>query len=466
MIDLDEKLIKSPHVRSLCGGNSVIVWHSLFGRPQIVPTETLGFIDLFSEPSTMRTQLGDNLTDEDINVLAELLRCRFLIPEHFDERKFLASKMMERESEIANGSLIDNLSLIMSEECNFRCDYCIHFKNLETSSRADSRVKFMRFETAKEAIDGFLKILRDNGKHVAEINFGGGEPLLAWPVIKKVLEYCDMSYGSAFSFKFSINTNASLITPAIAEMLKKYHFEISSSLDGLQKGNDKVRSMKLGGDTFSEIVGGFENLQQVGYPLKGFSVTVTENNFGDIDESIIDWAMNRGINEVRVDIDVVDTVSIPVEEIVAKLMHIRRYAKERGIDVPGFWSRPAENLNESVLDNNVAFCGAARGNSMCVSPSGDIYGCGYSTTKLDHLSEISAFHAPGKAYARFVKEHFAGSIKMCKGCIIEGQCIGGCNITREFASAVGNNKLEPMCNLYRRMTEELLLEQLHDVEVL
>lgn len=168
------------------------------------------------------------------------------------------------------------------------------------------------------------------------------------------------------------------------------------------------------------------------------------------------------MKNVRIDLDVINMVEIPIEEIVVKLMRIRRYAVARGVDVPGFWSRPVENLNESTLESRIAFCGAVRGNSICVGPSGSIYGCGYSTTQLGSLSEIQSFYTSGAAYYRFVRDHFIGAMEMCKGCMIEGQRGGGCNITQEFARVVKTVKIERMCNFYRRMTQEILMEQLRE----
>ena len=51
---------------------------------------------------------------------------------------------------------------------------------------------------------------------------------------------------------------------------------------------------------------------------------------------------------------------------------------------------------------------------------------------------------------------------MCKGCMIEGQCGGGCNITQEFARATRTAKIERMCGFYCRMTQEILREQLRE----
>ena len=454
---------KSPFTQVVRDGDSAVIWHSLFGYPKVVPVETLEFLESFSEPTAIHSRLGDKLTEKDREAIEELLRCYFLVPEDFNDRVFLEEQMREREKEIFSGSLIDYLELIMSEACNFRCTYCIHFNNLETSDRINNPKKFMRYDTAKETVDRYLEILRGHGKRVAEINFGGGEPLLAWPVIKQVLEYCRVAYGLEFEFHFSINTNASLITPEVAAMLKEYQVEIASSLDGLREGNDRVRLTKSGGGTFFQIMRGFDALTQAGYPLDGIAVTVTEKNFHELDESIVDWAVARGMKNVRIDIDVVGMVEVSVEDVVTKLMRIRRYAAAQGVDVPGFWSRPAENLNESTLESRVAFCGAVRGNSICVGPFGNIYGCGYSTTQLGSLSEIQSFHAPGTAYHRFVRDHLTGVMEMCKGCMIEGQCGGGCNITQEFARATKTAKIERMCDFYRRMTQEILREQLREV---
>ena len=81
--------------------------------------------------------------------MEELVAAHYLVPEGFDERAFLAERMKQREQTITDGSLIDYLELIMSEACNFRCIYCIHFNNLETSTRLDAGKRTMKFDVAK-----------------------------------------------------------------------------------------------------------------------------------------------------------------------------------------------------------------------------------------------------------------------------------------------------------------------------
>ena len=454
-------LIKSQFVQVIKNNSKTIIWHSLFGNPKIVSKDTTALLNIFSNSRSLSSVLYEyNIGENGIEIVRDLITNYYLIPQNFNERKFLAKCMREREESITSGSLIDYLELIVSEVCNFRCTYCIHFNNLETSDRIKNQKKFMTFKIARDAIDRYLDILQRHGKNVANINLGGGEPLLAWPVIEQAIKYCIFHYSHNFVFRFSINTNTSLITANIARKLKKYRVEIASSLDGLRDGNDQVRLTKSGNGTFEAIIQGFDNLARQDYPLKGIAITVNEKNFPFLDEKIINWASGRQMREIRIDIDVIGIVGALIEDIVAKLMRIQQYAKNRGIEIAGFWSRPAENLNDSTLNTHIAFCGAVRGNSICIDPSGDIYGCGYSVKKLGALNQIESFYAPESQYNLFVRDHLTGAIEMCKGCMIEGQCGGGCNITQEFTRTTKTAKIKRMCAFYRKMTCELLFEQL------
>lgn len=458
----DTPLRKSRFIHTISSGDKAIIWHSLFGHPKIISKETLKLLNIFSEPKTLKSFSAEYETTQEIkNCLRELAKKYYLTAENVDERILLEEKIKKREQTITDGLLVDYLELIVSEECNFRCTPCIHFNNLQESERGEPIKKFMRFKVAKQAIDWYLAILRRHKKRTAEINFGGGEPLLAWPIIEQSLKYCGLKYGDEFTFRFSINTNASLITSETAAKLKTYKVDVASSLDGLREGNDKVRLTRSGKGTFNAVLKGFENLATAGYPIQGIAVTVSKYNFSYLNEQIIDWAAKQNMSEVRIDVDVIGAVEIPLKIIIDKLTYLRHYAKSYEIEVFGFWSRPIENLNKSALKTHTGFCGAARGNSVCINPSGDIYACGYSKTKLGALANSETFFTPKENYHKLVQSRFVGMMKMCKDCSIEGQCAGGCIITHEFArDASGAQKINNMCKFYRTMTLKLLREQL------
>lgn len=165
-----------------------MIWHSLFGYPQIVTTPTLKFLNEFSNPKNLQKVII-NYDPKSYAYVDDLVRWYFLVPKNFDERAWLAKKMQKQENDVLSGARISYLELIMSEECNFRCTYCIHFNNLDKSDRQKSSAKFMTFSTAIDVVEKFLYILSHHGKKKAEINFGGGEPLLVWSTIEQIIEY-------------------------------------------------------------------------------------------------------------------------------------------------------------------------------------------------------------------------------------------------------------------------------------
>lgn len=50
-----------------------------------------------------------------------------------------------------------------------------------------------------------------------------------------------------------------------------------------------------------------------------------------------------------------------------------------------------ENLNRTALKEPITFCGAAKGNSICVNPQGKIFGCGYSIYDIGQIIDMKKF---------------------------------------------------------------------------
>ncbi len=450
----DAMFRKSDYLQIVSDGEMSIIWHSLFGYPTIVNKETIDFLGIFSSPKTIADAKNPKFfseVEESVKMLQERL---FLVPDGFDERRLLKEKVKDYCESVADGKNIEYLSLILSENCNFACSYCISNSMISASSRSVNKKKVMSVKTAFTAIDIFLSILAENNKDTAYINFGGGEPLINTATMKRVLEYCCEKYGRAFKFKFRINTNASLITQDTAEVLKRYNVKPAISLDGFREANDRVRMTKAGKGTFNQIIKGIQNLRRVDFPPQGFSATVTDNNFDLTSESLIRFAEEERFIDLRIDLDVIHLLSIPVETAVKKLLNLKQSARKKGINLSGFWERPAENLNNSFLEKHIAFCGGVAGKSMCVSPSEKVYICGYSEKSFANLSKEEV--KSSSVYNTIITGRMAGEIERCRGCSIEGQCLGGCFITEEFNDLKKEAALSYNCHLYRKMTAGLL----------
>lgn len=106
--------------------------------------------------------------------------------------------------------------LIITHKCNLNCKYCPTIKINES----------MNWYIAKKSID-LLNRLKSNDKY--RIKFFGGEPLLEFDLIKKIVKY---NKNSNKIFRYELTTNGILLTERKIEFFKKNNFELNVSIDG------------------------------------------------------------------------------------------------------------------------------------------------------------------------------------------------------------------------------------------
>ena len=80
------------------------------------------------------------------------------------------------------GAPVKALCLHVAHDCNLRCQYCF----ASTGDFGTGR-KIMPFEVAKKAID--FVISRSGKRRNIEVDFFGGEPLMAWDTVKQTIDY-------------------------------------------------------------------------------------------------------------------------------------------------------------------------------------------------------------------------------------------------------------------------------------
>lgn len=461
-------LVKSQFIQIMRNGNKAIIWHSLFGNPEVINDEGLKFLELFRRPITIE-EVKEVCDEDPTDIIQELAKIFFLVYPGFDEKEFLLKQKEQYLQKVRAGQTIDRMGLAISDSCNFDCTHCIHFQPLSNNGEVlpiyqkPVRQLNMSWETAKQCVDRYVALIRKNGCTLCKIHFGNAEPLINWPVIAKVLEYCSKIEG--LTFEFAINTNLALMTREIAEMFKRHRVRIATSLDGTRLANDAIRITKGGRGTFDQILGKFDLLAEIDYPLDGFSITVTKGNFDLIDTDIIDLATERGMTSIAFDYDLVILVGVPVTTRVDKLIQLKRYANERGIDFFGTWDSPFRNLtSETLLTGNHAFCAAVQGKSLEFNVDGSIKVCSHTATKVGLLEQFHEMFQKNSQFVQLVKERFPGTDEYCSGCAIEGQCGGQCHVTREviaLSTRKHRQKLfADMCDFYRLVTEALIREYL------
>ncbi|HYZ72065.1 MAG TPA: radical SAM protein, partial [Chthoniobacterales bacterium] len=112
---------------------------------------------------------------------------------------------------------LQTLVLNLTNQCNLSCQYCYEFGEDKVAT-PEGKKKFMDLETAKASVDFLLE--QSAGRHAVHITFFGGETLMNFPLLKRVVGYATERAASQGRFiDFSLTTNATLLTPSIIQFL-------------------------------------------------------------------------------------------------------------------------------------------------------------------------------------------------------------------------------------------------------
>lgn len=144
--------------------------------------------------------------------------------------------------------------LELTEQCNLRCKYCI-FNEYNPGYRNFSP-KAMSWEVAKKAVE----YGRDNSGEEFAVSFYGGEPLVQFELMKKVIEYSKKIMPDK-KLSFSFTTNLTLVTKEIAEYVASIPgMSVLCSLDGPEDIHDAYRVMVGNRGSFEKAIQGLKLL--------------------------------------------------------------------------------------------------------------------------------------------------------------------------------------------------------------
>lgn len=165
---------------------------------------------------------------------------------------------------------INQITLQITQNCNLRCSYCIYSEMGNHGQRNYSNKK-MSFETAKKAIEFYRKHSQDSERAI--IAFYGGEPLLEFDLLKKIVGYAKKVFEGK-PLGFTVTTNATLLTEEIIEFLVKNKFFLTLSIDGPQKIHDKNRKFANGKGSFKLVKNNIRSIYEK-YPSYLNSVMIS-----------------------------------------------------------------------------------------------------------------------------------------------------------------------------------------------
>ena len=204
-------------------------------------------IDRLGQGEASEDQLVADLTAHGFPVadaqelIAELHQTRVIV-----SGNFAPEPLQEAPADFPLQTLVLNLT----NQCNLSCQYCYEFGEDKVAT-PEGKPKFMDYETAQASVDFLLE--QSAGRRTVHITFFGGETLMNFPLLKKVVTYAhDRAAGQGRSIDFSLTTNATLLTPAIIEFLSENRIGVTVSMDGPPELHDKLRDALERAEIWSE----------------------------------------------------------------------------------------------------------------------------------------------------------------------------------------------------------------------
>ena len=141
-------------------------------------------------------------------------------------------------------------SFLVTEDCNLACTYCFELEGRNKS--------YMTPEVAKEG----LEFLAFNAMKMKQKSFSalifGGEPLMNPEIIEVIFSHgLELARKYDLFFHTNIITNATILTPEIEAMLRKYRdlvdLSVQLSIDGIKEVHDRYRVTRTGKGSFDTI---------------------------------------------------------------------------------------------------------------------------------------------------------------------------------------------------------------------
>lgn len=346
------------------------------------------------------------------------------------------------------GAPVKALCLHVAHDCNLRCKYCF----ASTGDFGQGR-KIMPPEVAKKAID--FVIARSGKRRNIEVDFFGGEPLMAMDTVKKTVEYArSIEEEHNKCFRFTITTNGVLLNDENIEYINREMSNAVLSIDGRKEVNDDLRPTVNGKGSYDVIVPKFQKLIE-GRGTKDYYLRGTFTRFHqDFAEDVKALAsIGRNISVEPVVGKEEDPYALQEADLPALKAEYERLAEYlRDHPETNFFHFNVDLAQGPCVIKRLRGCGAGC-EYVAITPEGDIYPChqfvGNEDYKLGSLydgtfdKELSGRFAGLNIYTR----------EECRDCWARFYCSGGCSASNLLVNGDIKKPHRVGCELERKRLE-------------
>ena len=453
------------HQYKLCGYN--IVLDVCSGAVHVVDDVAYDVIASFEDADrekaieTIYEKYKNEVTKEEVeecfNQVQELKDNKQLFTE--DSFESMAGKLKEKTS-----GVVKALCLHIAHTCNLNCSYCFASQGKYHGERA-----MMSFEVGKRALDFLIE--NSGTRRNLEVDFFGGEPLMNFDVVKRLVEYArSVEKEHNKNFRFTLTTNGMLIDDDVIDFANKEMSNVVLSLDGRKEVHDKFRVDYAGKGSWDVIVPKFQKLVEKrggkDYYMRG---TFTHHNPDFLED--IKTMLDLGFSELSMEPVVCasgDPSELTEEDIKVVLKQYEDLAnlmiKRREEGKPfTFYHYMIDLKGGPCIYKRISGCGSGT-EYMAVTPWGDLYPChqfvGDDKFKLGDIWQ-GVTNKP-------IQDEFMGcnvyAREDCKDCWAKLYCSGGCSANAYHATGSVKGVYKNGCELFKKRMECAIMVEVSKCE--
>lgn len=341
----------------------------------------------------------------------------------------------------------------IAHTCNLNCEYCFASQGNYHGHRA-----LMSFEVGKQALD-FL--VENSGSRVnLEVDFFGGEPLMNWDVVKRLVAYArSIEKEAKKNFRFTLTTNGVLVDDDVIEFANREMHNVVLSLDGRKEVHDHLRKTFAGEGSYDTIVPKFkrfvEKREGKDYYMRG---TFTHNNV-DFTKDILHMA-DLGFKELSMEPVVCspdDPYALTQEDLPLLFEQYEHLAREmlrrhKAGDSFTFYHYMIDLTGGPCLHKRLSGCGSGT-EYLAVTPWGELFPC--------HQFVNDPQFSLGNVWEGVTKPQVQDGFKSCnvyanpdcRDCWAKLYCAGGCAANAFHATGSVNGTYEYGCQLFKKRIE-------------
>lgn len=359
-------------------------------------------------------------------------------------------------------TVVKALCLHIAHDCNLSCKYCFAGEGQYHGERG-----LMSYEVGKAALD-FL--IENSGNRVnLEVDFFGGEPLLNFDVVKRLVEYGrNREKPCNKKFRFTLTTNGVLLNEEVMEFANKEMANVVLSIDGRKEVHDKMRPFPNGAGSYDVIIPKFlEFAKQRGeksYYVRGtfthhnldFSKDVLHLNDLGFDQISIEPVVAPENTDYAIKKEDLPKLFEEYDKLAREMLSRRR--KGKGFN---FFHFMIDLEGGPCVAKRLSGCGSGT-EYLAVTPWGDLYPCHQFTGMEEFLL--------GNVHEGIKRQDICNNFKLCnvyakeecKKCFAKFYCSGGCAANSYHFKGNINDTYETGCELQRKRVELAIMLKIEE----